>query len=421
MKKDIVINEPTPNPTKNNPNSYRFKCKYKDQHNGLKIETTYPRWKDEKEAKSQRAQWLTDYGKNAGHFAPPEVKTPEPVKLLTFADYSEPYLKKLLRNTKSESYTSEMKILLKFFGKHIFSEIKRKDIEDFTIWIADQRTPETMKEVELHNGKWRIKETVKQVPYSWSTRNHFIKRLSAMNNTAILEEMPEVKRINFSGFKKPKLENVRTFTISYAEIEFLLENCYKSNLRLELIGLFELGCRLCELKAIKREDFNMPEVLSVGRVLNSKKKIDAGITKRPVYFSKRIREEIYKYHGLTESQFKQMPPETSLFDTKELRTAWEGLRKRVAIKYAEQGDVATANKILNLQEKDFRTSHRTNLKNARIMADFKDVQTGHNQDSITAKHYEHSDYEEIHEEFQLYENYSARQRAKIQKAMTAAG
>ena len=200
----------------------------------------------------------------------------------------------------------------------------------------------------------------------------------------------------------------------------LLENCYKSNLRLELIGLFETGARLCELKSVQRKDFDVSELDSIGEVLNSKLKNDVRTTKRPVYFSKRIREEIYKHHGITESQFEQMPPETFLFEVAELRTAWEGLRERVAIKYAQNGDVMTANKILNLQEKDFRTTHRTNLKNARIDSDFKDVQTNHNQDTITAKHYEHSDYEEIHEEFQLYEDYSSRQRAKLKKTNAAA-
>ena len=104
-----------------------------------------------------------------------------------------------------------------------------------------------------------------------------------------------------------------------------------------------------------------------------------------------------------------------------LRKAYERLRERVALKYAEQDDVKTANKILNLQERDFRTTHRTNLKNAKIETSFRDVQTGHNQDDITTKFYEHSEYEPIEKEFLKYEIYSEDERAKLQKALTAAG
>ena len=132
MKKDIVINKPTPNPAKNNPNSYRFKCRYKDQHDGLKIKTTSPRWKDEKEANEQRAQWLVDYGGNKGHFSPPEVKAePEPEKPLTFRKYAESYQKWKKHEIKGKAFDYEMRRLIDRFGDMPLSAIDYDEIKLF--------------------------------------------------------------------------------------------------------------------------------------------------------------------------------------------------------------------------------------------------------------------------------------------------
>lgn len=405
---------------------WRLDFVYKDKNNNGKEETYSPRFDTRSEAVAERDKLISDYKNQTGMFAPIREPQPEPIKPVTFREYAAEYLEKLLKRTKSKSYISEMRVLNDYFGDRILAELKRKDIEAFEEWLDEQTTEVVRREIaweydeKKKTHEWTIKETKVLAKLDWSTKNHFYKRLSAMNNQAILDEVPNVGRINFAGFKKPKLENVRKVTVNYSELEILLENCYKPNLCLEVLGLFETGSRLSELKSITRSDFDNDEILAIGQVLNSKKKISDRITKRPVYFSKRLRQAIYDYHGVTEEGFKRLPAETPIFDPRSLRTAWEGLRKRVALKYAEKEDTATANKILNLQEKDFRTSHRTNLKNARIMDSFRDVQTGHNQDSITARHYEHSDYEAIVEEFELYEAYSERMRAKIKERTATA-
>lgn len=418
MKDDIKITI-YPNPTTANPESYRMKVQYKDKNDDNIIKTTYPRWKDEKEANRQKTLWAIDYAKDRGFFAKPTE--PEPDKPMTFREFAALYTKTAKDKLLSNSFESEIQFLTDYFKDKIFSELKRKDVAEFCEWLNVQKIEKIEKEVSFYRNKWSISKKKVLENYSWSSRNHFVNRLSAMNNHAFLNEIDDTNRINFSGFVKPSLEVPRTVTVSFAEVEVLLENCYKPNLRLELISLFECGFRLCEGKAMKREDFDNELCMTVGRVLNSKKHKDARITKRPVYFSKRIREEIYRYHKTDEQGFLRLADDKSIFDTGKLRKAYERLRERVALKYAEQGDVKTANKILNLQERDFRTTHRTNLKNAKIEKTFRDVQTAHNQDDITTKFYEHSEYEAIEKEFEKYETYSNDERAKLKKVMTATG
>ncbi len=354
-------------------------------------------------------------------------------KIYIFREYAEIYLdrlKKTVRKSAIKPKISEMKFLVDFFGDEVFKDIKcydeserfnKKDVKDFVFkdiqgfadWLDKQEIKKTVKSVvyDEKKSKWKVGKKIEKVSYSQSSKNHFFKRLRAMNKFAVLNQVADVKEINFSGFVKPNLENVRTVTISFAELETLLENCYKPNLRLELTGLFECGARLAELKAVQKSDAAKEDVESLFRALNSKKRNNVLTTKRQVYFSERLRKEILKYHNV--NNLNSLPPERHLFNTGNLGKAWQRLKDRVAIQYAEKGDIATANKILDLQERDFRTSHRMNLKNARIMQDFKDVQTNHNQDSIVNRHYEKSRDIEIHEEFQLYEDYSKRQRAKL--------
>ena len=418
MKDDIKITIYS-NPTTANPESYRMKVQYKDKHNNNKIETTRPRWQNEKEANRQKTLWGIDYAESKGHFIKPTE--PEPDKPMTFREFAALYEKKATDRLLSNSFKDEIKFLTDYFKDKIFSELKRKDVEAFCEWLNVQKIEKIEKRVSFYRNKWSISKKKVLENYSWSSRNHFVNRLSAMNSYAFLNEVDDTNRINFSGFVKPSLEEPRDVTVSFSELEVLLDNCYKPNLRLELVALFECGFRLKECKAVRREDFDNENCLSVGRVLNSKKHKDARITKRPVYFSERIREEIYRYHKTDEQGFLRLADDKSIFDTGKLRKAYERLRERVAIKYAEQGDVKTANKILNLQERDFRTTHRTNLKNAKIEKTFRDVQTAHNQDDITTKFYEHSEYGAIKKEFEKYEIYSTDERLKLQKAMTATG
>ncbi len=415
MKDDIKINIYA-NPTKSNPESYRMKVQYKDKNNVGKIETTYPRWQNEKEAKRQQTLWAVDYAKNTGFFALPEPEhKPEIPKVLTFRMYAKSYSDKKITDVKSErTFKYEMNVLLDYFADTPLCEIDFELISQFEIdmrkpykVIRKIRTDRKVLNPKTNRKKAVIDKVKIEKIRSDSTVNHLIKRLRNMLYTAKREKKID-EQPDFHLIVKPENPS-ETITISFAELEKLLSVCTNKHLYLQVLCIYETGGRISEVKAIKKRDLNIKT--QICKVEISKQKKYAKYRKpRNVYFSKRL------IAAILADDFDKKSDDDFIFigDTN------DDFNKAKILAFTDTENPTRRAELLEMQmQKSLRKSARTNYLNARILEYVADYQLSHAPNSISRKHYQEISEELMFEEFQRYEDYSTRERAKLQKAMTA--
>ncbi len=413
MKTDYIYSIYPNNLEKNGQkiDSFRLSFKYKDKNDGEKIKTITPRFDTEKQATKHLVTLTHSYKDQTGIFAPKIEPTSEAErnKIKTFRQYSEVYLPQLLKRIRQSSQNpkkSDMKILVEYFQDKPLSDIQRADLIVFKNWIEEKPVEIEVKvrsEKQIINPKTKRKryvvtrkiETRKR---SVSTVNNYLKRLRAIlieaKRTKLIEEVPD-----FYELIEPLLEKKRNVVITFDELEKLLVVCVgeRQHLKLLIIGLFETGARLSEIKAIKRKDVNFETKL--GWVNNSKRRLRAGETRRMVYFPD------YLITALIEAGRDKVDSEEFLFTQHDVKRAYKTAKRLSGIKST-------------FQIRDLRHCHRTNLAEAGVSEIVGDKQIGHQQNTLSRTVYQNLRDDYLVMEMQKYEEFSRRERAKLQRTAT---
>lgn len=418
MKEEIKINI-YPNPTKANPESYRMAVKYKDKESG-EIKQTFPRWKNEREAKKQATQWTLDYAKNKGFFAPLVIE-PEPVKVLTFREYAESYAVWKINEIKSvKTFNGEMKKLIDRFGKMPLAAI---DYDEIKLFRSELETPIEKKvttkspflTLNPETNRMRYEKTTGTIEtrLSDSSVNLFIKRLknimySAWRSGKVTEHPQKL----FHKAVKPE-ENKPTTAITFGEFEQLLSVCNeeRKHLYLQVLCIFEAACRKSECKAIRKRDLNIETGFCWVNISKQKKNAKQRPPRR-CYFSKRL------IAAIIADGFDDKSPDDFLFDTGDYKRSW-ATALRLAFRDTE--DIERREKLLDLDlQRSLRKSARIHYNRAGMLENVIDYQMSHAPTTTGRKHYDDVTEEEQLREFERYEEFSAAELAKFnEKAMTA--
>lgn len=420
MKEEIKINI-YPNPTKANPESYRMAVKYKDKESG-EIKETYPRWKNEREAKRQKTLWAVDYAKDKGFFAPPVIEPePQPEKPLTFRAYAESYKKWKKDEIKGKAFDYEMRRLIDRFGDMPLSAIDYDEVKKFRCELEQKFKKEvTIKSPHLtlnpKTNRMRYEKTTETIEtkLSDSTVNLFIKRLkniiySAWRSGKVTEHPQKLfhKAVKAEKPKKP------TTAIDFAECEQLLSVCTdeRAHLFLQVLCVFEASPRLSEMRAIRKRDLNIETQSCTVEI--SKQKHDAKYREpRRCYFSTRLIKAI-KADG-----FDTKDDDDFLFDQRDHKRSWA---TALRLAFRDTPDEARRALLLDLDlQRSLRKSARIHYNRAGMLENVIDYQMSHAPTTTGRKHYDEVTEEEQLREFRRYEEFSAAEREKIkEKAITA--
>lgn len=376
---------------------------------------------DTKAAAKAHLDELKDaYKHQTGIFSPAPAPAPQMPKVLTFRAYAECYADWKIKEVKSpKTFNHEMKILVGYFADTPLSEI---DYELITQFEREMREPYSVKR-KIKATDRTINPITKRLKYesefvdvekrrSDSTVNLYIKRLKNLLYTAKrerkIDEQPDFHKV-------VKAENnKKTTAITFAEFERLLAACTddREHLYLQVLCIFEASCRLSEMKAIKKKDLEIETQMC--EVAISKQKFGAKYREpRRCYFPKILIEAI-KADG-----YDQKSDNDFLFDTGDNKRAWKTAKK---LAFGDTENADRKEKLLGLEmQRSLRKSAGVNYDESLIPDFVKEYQMGRSPSTVGGKHYREVKESVQFAQFQLYENYSKDERAKLQKAMTAAG
>ena len=346
-----------------------------------------------------------------GMFAPPVPTTPQ---VLTFRYYVEnTYKQELLNSTMKSAHSgkeSEMKLLVNYFGDIPLSDITEGDCLKFKEYIKTlpvRRTHKVAKKVYNPNTKryktiydYEVRETDRAV----STANHYLKRLQAIINRAARKKLIS-DRIDFENFIDTSEEAVNDIVISFDQHHALADACkgIRAHLRLVLIGLFETGARLCELKGVTKKDINLETQFSWFE--NSKRRKKSPKSWRKVYISN------YLKNALLENGFEKLADDDFVFVQGNHKNSWK-VAKRDALKSLTEKEKELFNGKLTM--KDLRHTAYTNFLESLENEGVADRQIAHGlHEKITRRVYGNAlrdDY--LFSVFQRYERYSEEMRRK---------
>lgn len=184
-----------------------------------------------------------------------------------------------------------------------------------------------------------ISEQTKR-PLTPRTVHTYLERLRALLNEACADELIDTAP-NISGLIERKLERKRMDkTITTAQLFDLLAKCDepikggrfkdRKHLKLPLVASHELGCRVGELKDVKRSDvvyINHDEKCGVIRMRNNKaSKLKGYDIFKDVPFAELLYDEM-----AANDVFDFAPDTMALMFYKEYKTAWNWLRKAAGL------------------------------------------------------------------------------------------
>ncbi len=397
-----------------NEEGWRLDFKYKDKDDNNKEKIHRPRFDTKKEADDYLIKLINDYEnqkvegyKNqTGMFAPPTSK-PEPVKeVWTFRRFAEKYW-----NEKKDSFSelsrpnrkSEINGLVNYFGDTPLTEIDLMAVADFKRYITDKpvcveikvKSKERILNPATKRKRYVYTKKIRETPRTSSCVNHFLVRLRAMLQVA--EDYELMKLPKFSGLIETANDNKRDKTISFAELDRLVAGVSSkaAHLKLLLIGLFETGARLCEMKAVQREDISFENKTAL--VLNSKRRAHKKKTYRVAYFSDYLRQ------ALIDAGVEDLKPEEFVFSQTDPKNPYARAKRVSGIEP-------------EFTMKDLRHCLPTNLGMCSVDEMIIERQLGDVKGILKTVYMNlRADY--MVAEMQKYEEFSKRERAKLQKAV----
>ena len=390
---------------------WRIWFEYYDHSGELKTFTTTKNLNSENDCIKLLSSLETQEFNKVGMFAPKEPTKPE---VLTFKNYVEgTYRTELLNSTMQSAHSgkeSEMRLLVDYFGDTPLSTLTEEHCLKFREYIKAlpvRRTHKVARKVfnpETKRNKTVYDYEVRETPRAVSTANHYCKRLQGILNKAYRRKKIK-EEIIFEDFIDKANEAVRDITITFEQHHALLTACkgIRSHLRLILVGLFETGARLCELKGVQKKDINLDT--QFGYFSNSKRRKKSPKSWRKVYISN------YLKNALLENGFDKLADDDFVFVQGNHKNSWSKVR-RDALK-----SLTTAEKKLfdaSLTMKDFRHTAYSNYLQSGINESIADRQIAHGlHEKITRRVYgNHLADDYVFSEFQKYERYSEEMRRK---------
>lgn len=346
-----------------------------------------------------------------GMFAPPEPTKPE---ILTFKNYVEnTYRQELLNSTMESAHSgkeSEMRLLVDYFGDTPLTTITEEHCLRFKEYIEKlpvRRTHKVARKVfnpETKRNKTVYDYEVRETPRAVSTCNHYCKRLQGILNKAYRRKKI-TEPIIFEDFIDKANEAVRDITITFDQHHALLDACkgVRSHLRLILVGLFETGARLCELKGVQKKDINLET--QFGYFGNSKRRKKSPKSWRKVYISNYLKD------ALIENGFEKLADDDFVFVQGNHKNSWK-IAKRDALKSLTTGEKKLFDASLTM--KDYRHTAYSNYLQAGINESIADRQIAHGlHEKITRRVYgNHLADAYVFSEFQKFDEYSRDERRK---------
>lgn len=237
-----------------------------------------------------------------------------------------------------------------------------------------------------------------------STVNLYIKRLKNLLYTAKREKKID-EQPDFHKVIKAE-NNKKTTSITFAEFERLLAACTddRKHLYLQVLCVYESSARLSEMKAIRKKDLKIETQMCSVNI--SKQKFGAKYREpRRCYFSRRLIEAI-KADG-----FDDKSDNDFLFDTGDNKRAWKTAKK---IAFGDTKNAERREKLLGLEmQRSLRKSAGVNYDESLIPDFVKEYQMGRSPSTVGGKHYREVKESVQFAQFQLYEDYSQRERAKL--------
>ena len=391
---------------------FRVWFEYYDHDGERKMFNTTKDLKSEQDCIKLIASLETQEKGKFGMFAPSKPTTPEK---LTFRHYVEnTYRHELLNSTMESAHSgkeSEMKLLVEYFGDTPLAEITEDDCLEFRRYITELPVRRTHKVAKgkITNPETKRKKTVyeyevRETPRAVSTANHYCKRLQGIMNRAHRKKKIS-ERVDFENFIDKAGEAMREVRLSYEQAHAIFDACkgVRSHLRLVLIGLFETGARLCELKGITKKDLNLET--QFGWFSDSKRRKKSPKSWRMVYISN------YLKNALLENGFDKLADDDFVFVQGNHKNSWSKARRDALKSLAAREKELFNNK---LTMKDIRHVAYSNYRQSEIPEDIADRQIAHGQTGkITRRVYGNAlrnDY--LFFEFQKYERYSENERRK---------
>lgn len=388
---------------------WRVWFEYYDHSGELKMYSTTKGLQSKQDCIKLLASLDIQEANKIGIFAPPKPTTPEK---LTFRHYVEnSYFPELLNSTMKSAHSgkkSEVKLLTEFFGETLLEDIDEDKTIAFKNYIEAlpvRRTHKVARKIfnpETKRNKTVYDYEVRETPRAVSTSNHYLKRLQAIMEKAFRRKKISEKII-FEDYVDAANEAVRNITINFEQHHALLDACIgiRAHLRIVLIGLFETGARLCELKGITKKDMNLDTQFAYA--LNSKRRKKSKPTWRKIYIPNYLKK------ALIENGFDKLNDDDFVFPQGNHKNSWSKCR-REALKSLTGKEKELFDGRLTM--KDFRHTAYSNYLQAGVNETIADRQIAHSlSEKITRKVYGNNlsdDY--VFTEFQKYERYSEKMR-----------
>jgi integrase len=315
----------------------------------------------------------------------------------TLAGYLDDYEKSHIAGLAHErGEPAKMQAIREFFGEMKLDAVRRSNVLAFKQYLIETPYKEEVNK-KVEDGETGKKKTVKTIELRYrkiATVNRYLARLRHILNEAAADGL--INPVSFKRIIENSLETKRKTTINYVEFNRLLAACdvERSNhdrkpLKLVLLGLWNLGCRVSELQQILVSDLS--EDLKTVKVWTGKRKQPE---QRICYISAELR------NALKEADILSLPPETKVFAKPFTRT------------FSTAKKIAGINEDLRLN--DLRHCFITNALNAGISLPIVQKQVGHTAKSaMTLDVYHNPQAEEMIESMQDYENFSRIQAEKI--------
>lgn len=313
-------------------------------------------------------------------------------RALLFSDYAETYKRTYLGKLRTaQGERNKIDLMIEFFGDIKLEKLRRAEIKEFKQYLESTSHERTRKIRDKESGEWKFEDASRM--RSPRTVNTYLVRLRALLNEAETDEKI-LSAPSFKGLIDTHLEVKRDLTISYVEFERLLAACDeersnhdRKHIKIVLMGLFELGCRVEELQKIQVKDIDLDT--RIVKIWEGKKKIKK---QRLVYIPDRL------YVALQENGVMDMPEDARAF----------GETRYYSRSFATAKKIAGINSKFRLN--DIRHTAITNRIEAGMDLVAIQKQVGHSAKSaMTVDTYTNLRPEYIVESSQKVEQYSRKQ------------
>jgi integrase len=318
----------------------------------------------------------------------------------TFAEIYKLKLKKRDLATIDEEL-KKIDIMIGFFKDDAIRDVDYDRIGQFDQYLFDTPHVRTKKVFDKERNEWMVVE-IKTYRQNATVHRYMARLRDLLKQAAKAGKIKSVPV--FDDVIVPRLEKVRTSTITTDEFLRLLKECHtvasghdRAHLKLPLIASHELGCRVGELQAVTRAD-----VLYIDHERRS------GIIKMPI---EKTRPRKYKevpitswlYEVIMENKILEKGEnEMAFFEHKHYRRSWGTLRKLAGIDSSFKWHDLRA---VNTTNRRFSNQAETDLQK----------QVGHAEGSrMTDKHYYRPHFEQLMDSIKTYDEYMQPQLTRVE-------